>query len=233
LTCKPELLPVSGLLNALTESFIHEDQLMKCIAVSDTHGKHADLQIPDGDVLIHAGDILRCGLIEELEIFNEWLGTLPHRHKLIIAGNHDWCFERKPVEARKILTNGSYLQDEAVSIDGLVFYGSPWQPAFMNWAFNLPRGKKIARKWDQIPHQTDVLITHGPSYGILDECIDGKKAGCEELVHALKRIKPRYHVFGHIHEGYGVIERNGVTYVNASINTHLYQPSNLPISFIL
>jgi len=204
---------------------------MKCIAVSDTHGKYADISIPSGDVFIHAGDILQWGKLEELEEFNAWLSTLPHSYKLIVAGNHDWCFERTPSEARAIMTNGIYLEDESISIEGTSFYGSPWQPTFMNWAFNLPRGNKIASKWKLIPRQTDVLITHGPCYGILDECFDGKRAGCEELVHAVKRTNPKYHVFGHIHEGYGILEHNGVTHINASINNHLYRPENAPITF--
>lgn len=206
---------------------------MRCVAVSDTHGKYAELNIPDGDVFIHAGDILKWGLIEELTDFNDWLASLPHQYKLVVAGNHDWCFERTPSKATEIMTNGTYLQDQAVTIKGSVFYGSPWQPTFMNWAFNLPRGQQLANKWKLIPRSTDVLITHGPSYGILDECIDGKRAGCEELTHAVARTKPSYHVFGHIHEGYGVLEKNGITYINASVNTHLYKPENPPIVFDL
>ena len=206
---------------------------MRCVAVSDTHGKYAELSIPDGDVFIHAGDILKWGLIEELTDFNDWLASLPHQYKLVIAGNHDWCFERTPSKAAEIMTNGVYLQDQAVTIKGSVFYGSPWQPTFMNWAFNLPRGQQLADKWKLIPDSTDVLITHGPSYGILDECIDGKRAGCEDLSNAVARTKPSYHVFGHIHEGYGVLEKDGVTYINASVNTHLYKSENPPIVFDL
>jgi Icc-related predicted phosphoesterase len=142
---------------------------MKCVAVGDTHGMYRKINIPDGDVFIHAGDILGRGKLSELEDLNDWLSNLPHKHKIIIAGNHDWCFQDAEDEARAILTNGVYLQDELIKIEGINFYGSPWQPWFLDWAFNLPRGPKIAEKWSRIPSNTDVLITHGPPMGVLDK----------------------------------------------------------------
>lgn len=204
---------------------------MRCIAISDTHGMHNDIQVPDGDVLIHAGDFLGRGKLYELESFNKWLGNLPHKHKIIVAGNHDWCFERDEFLAREILTNGLYLQDESVLIDGVEFYGSPWQPEFFNWAFNLPRGRHLREKWNNIPETTQVLITHGPPHGILDLTSHGIHAGCEELRLAVERIKPSYHIFGHIHEGYGSISEFGCHFINASTNTVRYRPANPPIVF--
>jgi Icc-related predicted phosphoesterase len=204
---------------------------MKCVVISDTHGMHRKVDIPDGDVLIHGGDILGRGSLLELREFNDWLGELPHAYKLIIAGNHDWCFERDEKASRELLTNGVYLQDESFEIEGVKFYGSPWQPWFLDWAFNLPRGDAIKIKWDLIPEGIDVLITHGPCYGILDKTSSGENVGCEELLKSLERIKPKFHLCGHIHEGYGILEKDGCAFINASINTHQYRPENKPIVF--
>jgi len=150
---------------------------MKLITISDTHGLHWSLDIPDGDVLIHAGDLTDRGILEEVSEFNTFLGTLPHPHKIVIAGNHDLCFEDYRMDCEEALTNCIYLQDQEVTIDGVRFYGSPWQPWFYDWAFNLERGPEIRAKWDLIPEGTDVLITHGPPYGIGDLTARGDKGG--------------------------------------------------------
>lgn len=134
-------------------------------------------------------------------------------------------------KSKSILTNGIYLQDDFVNIQDIKFYGSPWQPYFLNWAFNLARGNEIKEKWKLIPKDTDILITHGPAFGVLDKVVTGESVGCEELKKIIDKIHPRYHLFGHIHEGYGVCEVNGVRYINASINTERYKPVNDPICF--
>lgn len=206
---------------------------MKCVAISDTHGMYRDIIVPDGDILIHAGDITRQGHLHELEDFNNWLGEQPHQHKIIIAGNHDWCFEATPNESRSIITNAIYLQDESVTISGFKFYGSPWQPCFFDWAFNLQRGEEIADKWAIIPNDVDVLITHGPVYGILDKTITGENVGCEELKKVIEIISPKFHICGHIHEGYGTHKFNSVYYINASVNCERYRAINPAIEFIL
>lgn len=142
---------------------------MRLVCISDTHGFHQKIgSVPDGDVLIHAGDALGRGSLSELEEFNEWLGRQNHTYRVIIAGNHDWCFEQYPDQARKLVTNAVYLQDSGVELDGVRFWGSPYTPAHLNWAFNKERGKGIAEHWAQIPPNTDVLITHGPPHGVLD-----------------------------------------------------------------
>lgn len=199
---------------------------MKCVVISDTHGMHHSILVPPGDVLIHAGDLLARGKMDEVTEFNEWLAFQPHPHKLVIAGNHDWAFERQKDEAVKRLTNAVYLEDEACTIDGVKFYGSPWQPEFFNWAFNLERGKALAEKWAMIDADTDVLITHGPPHGILDQVQEGEHVGCEALLERVTAVAPAYHVFGHIHEGYGELKQAGTTFINASINTHKYRPEN-------
>ncbi|MEI6893295.1 MAG: metallophosphatase domain-containing protein [Colwellia sp.] len=204
---------------------------MKCVAISDTHGMYLDIDVPDGDILIHAGDITRVGGVNELYDFNYWLGNQPHQHKIVIAGNHDWCFESDPKESKSILTNAIYLQDESIIINGIKFYGSPWQPWFLDWTFNVERGEKIRKKWSLIPNDVDVLITHGPAYGVLDKVISGEYVGCEELKKVIDKINPKFHVCGHIHEGYGEIKKDGVNYINACVCNAEYIPSNSPLTF--
>ncbi len=202
---------------------------MRLIILSDTHNLHHRIQVPDGDLLIHAGDATGGGSRRELEAFNGWLGTLPHRHKVVIAGNHDFLFEEEPEAARALLTNARYLQDEGCEIEGLRLWGSPWQPRFFDWAFNLSRGAPLAEKWALVPEGIDVLITHGPPFGVLDRTSRGQSAGCEALIEALARIRPRLHVFGHIHEGYGIARLEPTLCVNASICDLHHRPINPPL----
>lgn len=211
--------------------FITMKTKLTCVAISDTHGMYNKLDLPDGDVLIHAGDITRHGKLSELVDFNDWLGEQPHQHKIIIAGNHDWCFERQKQDCLKILTNAVYLEDESTTIAGHTFYGSPWQPRFQNWAFNLSRGKALQEKWALITDNIDVLITHGPAFGLLDTIHSGEHTGCENLLVKIEEIKPRVHICGHIHEGYGRIEHQGIEFINASVTNERNKPVNPPIVF--
>ncbi len=214
---------------------------MRIVCVSDTHGRHAALAVPDGDLLIHAGDATMQGAPEEIERFDEWLGDLPHRFKVVIAGNHDRLFEERPEEARRRIRSAVYLQDAEVLVEGLRIWGSPWQPWFLSWAFNLHRGAPLRAKWDRIPPGIDVLVTHGPPHGIRDRVQGvmarslglamghGPRVGCEELREAVRRVRPRLHVFGHIHEGYGREEVEGTIFVNASNCDEAYRPLNPPV----
>ena len=205
---------------------------MKIVCVSDTHLVHEKtrLGIPDGDLLIHAGDGTFKGTSKEIVTFNGWLASLPHRRKVLIAGNHDWLFEKRPEAARALLSPSiTYLRDERVELDGLRLYGSPWQPEFAEWAFNLPRGPKLAEKWARIPEGIDILITHGPPRDILDRTSDGRNEGCDDLLKAVYRVKPRFHVFGHIHESYGTVTKHDTTFVNASLCDENYRAANAPI----
>ncbi len=204
---------------------------MKIVCISDTHNLHHHVQhIPDGDLLIHAGDITRRGSLEDVESFNSWLGELRHKYKVCISGNHDFCFEQNPEVARSLITNAYYLQDEEITIEGFKLYGSPWQPWFFNWAFNLRRGTPLKEKWEKIPSDTDILITHGPPHGILDKVMMGENVGCEELLLRLGSLeKLKLHVFGHIHEACGIHEHLGIRMVNASTCTLGYKSTNAPI----
>lgn len=188
----------------------------RIVCVSDTHSYHDQTVIPNGDILVHAGDITRHGELEDVESFDRWLATLPHRYKVVICGNHDFCFQDQAAEARARITNAIYLEDAGCQIEGLSFYGSPWQPWFGGWAFNRHRGEELAAMWAKIPVGIDVLITHGPPEGVLDRTRLGESAGCRDLYNRVFEIRPRLHVFGHIHEAAGVCEIDGITFVNAS-----------------
>jgi Icc-related predicted phosphoesterase len=207
---------------------------VRIVAISDTHTFENDITVPDGDVLIHAGDATINGTLDEVEQFAEWLEAQPHRYKIVVAGNHDWLFERSPQVARSFVKDiAFYAQDTLWEINGVTFYGSPWQPRFMDWAFNVDRGAAIKQKWDQIP-QCDVLITHGPPWGVLDYVrLGNEHLGCEELLEAVRRVRPKVHVFGHIHGGYGEATIAGIKFVNASICDEAYRPVNAPIVFEL
>ena len=192
-------------------------QMHRIVCISDTHGQHKKLKLPEGDILIHAGDICAGrGSRNEVEKFNEWLGELNYSHIICIAGNHDFPLVHYHEEAHEIMSNCIYLKDEEVVIDGIKFYGSPWQPWFHSWAFNLQRGPEIAKKWAMIPDDTDILITHGPPYGYGDETMWSGHVGCRDLLDRINIVKPKVNIFGHIHEGYGVYNSDNTTFINAS-----------------
>lgn len=199
---------------------------MRIVCLSDTHNRQGRFPVPDGDLVVHAGDFSSMGRRNEVERFVDWFSGLPHRHKVFIAGNHDWLFEREPETARSLVGSVTYLEDSEVVIEGLRIWGSPWQPEFFNWAFNLPRGPALRAKWQRIPTGVDLLLTHGPPLGILDVVPRGDAVGCEELRAELARIRPRLHVFGHIHHSYGQLEVDGTRYVNAAICNEAYLPVN-------
>ncbi|MBP1627135.1 MAG: metallophosphoesterase [Holophagaceae bacterium] len=212
---------------------------MRLVCLSDTHGEQDHFKVPDGDVLVHAGDFSNLGTEREVQQTAKWLARLPHRWKVVVAGNHDRCFEEAPELARTCLgPDILYLQDSGCEIGGLRFWGAPWQPWFCDWAFNLPRGGPgLREKWNLIPMDTDVLITHGPPHKVLDEVRprmtpwglpeEGSgPLGCEELAIRLTAVKPHLHIFGHIHDGYGFLEQGGTTYVNASVCDEDYHPVN-------
>lgn len=203
---------------------------MRIVAISDTHGRHEELDLPEGDLIIHAGDFSRRGVdADELGAFLRWFAALPHPHKVLVAGNHDLLVERDPARARALLPPGvTYLQDGAAEVAGLRVWGAPWTPVFCRWAFMLPRGEALRAKWDRIPSGVDVLVTHGPPYGHGDLArpFDGQQpraVGCVELLQAVRRVRPRLHVYGHIHEGHGVTRSDdieGTLFANAASCAH-------------
>jgi len=208
---------------------------LRIVCLSDTHCQTNSIDVPNGDVLIVAGDVCLNGREHERQGFDEFLGRLPHKHKLFVAGNHDVPFANvTSKEAGVLLKNATcYLENSGVEIGGLKFWGSPWQPEFFDWAFNLPRGRQLAEIWAQIPNDTDVLVTHTPPYGILDRVDSGEHVGCEDLRRALQRVKPKVHVFGHVHEDRGVTPQNGTTFINACICNRYFMAVYDPIVFDL
>ena len=226
---------------------------IRFVCLSDTHSLHDQIvAVPEGDVLIHAGDITKVGYPSEFYRFVEWLAELPHKHKIIVAGNHDISFEidyyqknwprfhsrtgKLPLDQLHddIYDNPAftYLKDSSITIEGIKIYGSPYQPAFFNWAFNLERGDACASKWSEIPKDTDILITHGPPLGFGDLLHTGYRAGCVDLLAEIRqRVKPKFHVFGHIHEAAGVTTDGQTIFINASICNLAYQPINIPLVF--
>jgi Icc-related predicted phosphoesterase len=210
--------------------------------ISDSHGKHKQItsHLLGGDILIHSGDISSMGYNHEIKDFCEWFnGIEGYTHKIFIAGNHDWGFQNNVEEVSEILGNYSsitYLQD-SLSLVGnpdkpIKIYGSPWQPEFYDWAFNLPRnGWELGQKWSDVPVDTDILITHGPAYGFVDKVIGRpENLGCELLAERIKTIKPKIHVCGHIHSGRGIIFNDGTLYINASVLDEQYNYTKKPFT---
>jgi Icc-related predicted phosphoesterase len=226
--------------------------MIRIICISDTHSLHSKIKIENyinpkvSNILIHAGDCTNVGREKEVGDFINWYQNLEFDTKIFIAGNHDISFENKPnwlntylYEENLHQSNVTYLRDDSITIDFPEFsrpikiYGSPWQPEFYNWAFNLPRdGEELKKKWEQIPNDTDILITHGPAFGMLDYVMDKygqRNVGCELLKERIDVLKPLMHVFGHIHYSYGTEKINDTLFVNASICTEQYNPINEPI----
>lgn len=209
---------------------------MKIVLISDTHTKHKEIQVPDGDMIILSGDLSFNGRDHEILDFLKWYSELPHKYKIMIPGNHDFGFETKSLWCNEVATlrNIIYLNDSGVTIEGINIWGSPITPWFNNWAFNRYRGLDICNHWELIPTDTNILITHGPPYGYGDKIRpehvragESQHVGCKDLLHYTKKIKPKLHVFGHIHEHGGLMKSNGKTlFVNASSLDEHYQPFN-------
>jgi len=222
----------------------------RVVCFSDTHGRHDKIPIenmPEADILLHAGDLTNTGELEQIESFNKWLSTYPATHKIVIAGNHDTTldtdyyknrggkrFHQEPYDCTKahsLLSNCIYLENESVEVVGYNIYGSPYTPEFCDWAFNLQRGAECSQAWEAIPDSIDILITHGPARGYGDQLDGAKRAGCVDLRYAIEQRNIPLHVFGHIHNSYGCVKSNdeSTLHVNASTCTHQYSPTNPPI----
>lgn len=214
---------------------------MVIVCISDTHGvcraafARGELTLPTGDVLVHAGDLSMRGTADEIEAELRWLAELSYPHKIVIAGNHDFAFEQGSAPRLVALCQDlglRYLEDSATTIDGVTFWGSPWQPWFYDWAFNLQRGPEIRARWQLIPAGTHVVVTHGSPAGFGGINTLGEDVGCADLADELiQRVRPRLHVCGHIHEGYGRRAHldPAITFVNASTVDLDYHPINPPV----
>jgi Icc-related predicted phosphoesterase len=208
---------------------------MKICAISDTHSYHRRVEIPETDVLIHAGDITWRGELEIFADFANWLKDLPHAHKIVIFGNHELSNQgTKQIQVNLIREAGAiYLEDNGCEIDGLLFHGAPHTPEFNNWSYNLPRdGEELKRKWDMISDAIHVVISHGPPYGILDGVSGVREPqGCKLLKNRLMQLPNlKAHIFGHLHMSGGQsIKLGEVIFANAAICDDSYNPCRQPI----
>lgn len=228
---------------------------MDITCISDLHGYYPALD--GGDLLIIAGDLNARDKKNEYDDFRTWIAKQNYKKIIVIAGNHDGLIEngmkRKtddPLHPNHLVHPAHYLCDSGCEFEGLKIWGSPWTPKFYNWHFMKARGEDIKKMWDLIPQDIDILITHGPPFGVLDETVEGNFVGCEELKLALRRIQPKLHIFGHIHESYGKCHKvweypvthglsneelvpNQTMFINASYVNEHYNPVNNPIRVIL
>lgn len=212
---------------------------LQLVFISDTHGLHDLVSIPECDILLHSGDYSSHGTVKEFHEFLYWLDKQPAKHKVFISGNHDIYayenFNQAPGELKKYVQdhyeNIHYLEDSSVTIEGYEIYGSPWSPKFFDWAFMYERGTHPYN----IPSTTQILLTHTPPKS-LGDLVTYKgvisSVGCEQLFEIVKELPHlRFSLFGHIHEGYGVytIEESKAMFLNASICNTRYVPCNKPL----
>ena len=210
---------------------------MRITFISDTHTKHYQVtnDLPGGDLLIHTGDIMNSGRDrDDIVSFCDWFNQLDsYTHKLFIAGNHDRLFETDSIDSTRLVRefkNISYLEDSLCGIGDVSIYGSPWQPAFYDWAFNLPRnGKALEKKWKLIPSKIDILMCHTMPFGHLD-ATGNLNVGCELLRVKSNELRPKIFVGGHIHSGAGYKFDGHTHFFNASVLNNSYRYVNKPMT---
>lgn len=210
---------------------------MKIVCTGDFHGQFpADGEMPEGDVLVFAGDIgLNIGttrhahsIEDAIAPFDDWLDRQQLSYNLIvgIAGNHDRLLEEAPEVGRQL--NWDYLHDSGLVYDGVKFWGAPWSNKFFDWAF-MGNETQLAERWALIPDDTDVLITHGPAYGVNDLAQGRTNVGSKTLRERILEVRPLLHVSGHIHEARGVDLIGGTVCVNPSYVDGGYRPGHAPV----
>lgn len=181
---------------------------MKILHLSDTHGKHHLLDIlPKADIIVHSGDVSEDGTESEVLDFLNWFCDLDYQYKIFVAGNHDFCLDGEQIEG--LPENCYYLCNSGVEISGVYFWGVPY---FLSNELNGTTEQLMLK----IPNEIHVLITHQPSYGILD-FEENNNFGCIHLLQAVQKIRPKYHLFGHVHAGYGIQKSKHTTFVNSSL----------------
>jgi len=256
-TTESELKPIFTKLDLekFTNPSFKNERSIRFVCISDTHSSADKITIPDGDVLIFSGDFTYSGQPAEVEKFKNFLKSVPHKQKIMIAGNHDKTFDmdkytklknhrkfgnllpEKVEDFKNSFFEGveglHYLENSSANVYGYEIYGSPFTPIYFNMAFQKFEGK-LKEIWKEIPDKTDIVVTHGPPKFIGDYTVSEIHAGSLSLLNEIqKRIKPKYHIFGHIHEGYGVYQDENTTYINCAIMNVKYFPKNLPIVFDL
>lgn len=204
---------------------------MRIVAISDTHTQHRKLKVPDGDVLLFAGDG-EFRSARDLIDFNSWLSELEHDYIIVVAGNHDFFCERYPGQVNDHLMEAVYLKDSSFELDnGMTVWGSPMTKTFLDWAFMESEENLDRHHWSKIPKKTDILLTHGPAFGHLDVAHPKQKGnlGSETLARRIEALKIPYVFCGHIHGGYGIKKTKDTTYINCSVLDEDYQLVNEPV----
>lgn len=192
---------------------------MKILHISDTHGSHRLLRdLPEADVVVHSGDFCMIGSEQEAIDFLNWFCDLPYHHKIFICGNHDDCLYGANIDG--LDNNVHYLCNSGIEIEGVKFYGVPM---FMGDCIT----ERQCRNYNNIPNDTDVLITHSPVYGILDYD-DGINYGSEDLLSVITLVSPIVHLFGHIHKQHGITSIGTTTFSNGAIMNEDYSKLNQP-----
>jgi Icc-related predicted phosphoesterase len=201
---------------------------MRIVCISDTHEFHRDVEVPDGDLLIHAGDFTYFSKRPSMLFdFDDWLGSLPHEHKVVVPGNHEFLLEDP--QHRPAITNATLLIDAGIEIEDIRIWGSPVTPLY-GGAFGMSSGSDRKRVWAKIPDGTDILITHTPPFGFLDrEAGSDEHQGCLGLMEAVLRVRPRLHVFGNIHGSYGTYRNENTLFANAALFDELGGVERPPI----
>ena len=204
---------------------------IRIVGISDTHGSHECVAPINGDILVVAGDFCGMGGWQDIVNFNTWLGTLPHRYKIVVPGNHDLVCQNNNGLMKTAFTNAIYLDMEAAEVMGVKFFGVPWTPEFYNWAYMYPRdSEKAERIWAAVPEDTNILISHGTPYGAeYIGCVKdsfgrpGEDVGCKVLrkrMIELPMLQASFH--GHIHSGSGVGMVGSIRCMNVSVLNELY-----------
>jgi Icc-related predicted phosphoesterase len=198
---------------------------MLILHLSDTHNLHRELQnLPPADVIVHSGDMSMAGTGNEVADFVEWFGTLDYQYKIFIAGNHDYCLEKKDIKRIQCFLpqNCFYLYNSGVTIERVKFWGIPF-------FFSDDVSGEYFNMIEQIPRDTNILISHRPPFGVLDD--DNITYGCPDLLQAVIDVRPCYHLFGHVHNAYGIEKSKDTTFVNAALVNEEYQLLNEPFVF--
>ena len=203
---------------------------MKLVIISDTHGLHEEIGTLRGDVLIHCGDSGNgfTRQASDVDRLDDWFGQQAFDRILCIGGNHDFEMQARAERGALVFRNAEYLQDQAYEYRGVRFYGSPWTPELVDWAYYLD-DDELQDRWELIPDAVEVLITHTPPFGVLDRNSSGRNCGCPELQRRLLNLHPRIHCFGHIHASAGTTSMNGTTFINASMVNRRYEVARAPV----
>ncbi|XP_063693485.1 UPF0046 protein C25E10.12-like [Bolinopsis microptera] len=216
---------------------------VRFVCTSDTHNltERFTKPVPYGDVLLHAGDFTQEGEMCQVEQFSEWLESLPHRIKIVIAGNHDLTLDAgrfpqnhiRDAFIGRLQRSCIYLEDSTAIINGIKIYGTPWIPEYNGkWGFELKREDECSAKWREIPSDTDILLSHTPPVGHGDRCADSSRAGCVNLLQQVQlRIKPQYQVFGHVQEDSGITTDGQTIFINAAMCNEKMKPVLDPVVF--